>query len=287
MKKNIKGSLLVAGMSAITIGAFNFTNVSASGVATTFDKIVRMYKPSGELVTNRALAAHTPWQVGDTKTINGETMYQVSTSEYVKASDVSYDANPGGTDTNTNTDNSGNNSNVILKLGGSYVFDDQTGALVPNVPGSGTVDKDLTLKGSFKVGRIVQNDIGVYYQVSEHGWVRDFSNGDTSNFEVIGTPNIEHDDSFSPLGTVVLGKTADQLRQKLIDYNKCDPAAVKAVPDHYLLERYVYFDYGIFNPDDFDFYAISIYKNYPSIGGYTHKGSDSSVIDNPISYLYE
>jgi hypothetical protein len=282
VKKNIVGSLLVAGMAAITIGAFNLTDVSAAGVATTFDKIVRMYKPSGELVTNRALGAHTPWQVGDTKTINGETMYQVSTAEYVKASDVSYDANPGGT--NTNTDNSSNNSNIIIKVNAVNVFDDQAGSLVQNAPGS--IDKDFILSGSFKVGRIVQNDIGTYYQVSEHGWVKDFSNGDKSIFEVIGTPSIEHDDSFSPLGTVVLGKTADQLRQKLVDYNKCNPDALKAVPDHFLLERYAYFDNGAFRNDDFDQYAIIVNQSYRNVGGYIHSGNDSSVLSNPISSFF-
>lgn len=98
MNKKTIGSLVVAGMAAVTVGIFsNSTDVSAAGVATTFDHITRMYNRDGDLVTNRALGPNTPWQVGIFATINGETMYQVSTNEFVKASETTYEG-PGGSE---------------------------------------------------------------------------------------------------------------------------------------------------------------------------------------------
>ncbi len=92
MNKRTIGSLFIAGMAALTVGIFsNSTDVSASGVATTFDHVTRMYNRDGDLITNRALGANTPWQVGIFAEINGEKMYQVSTNEFVKASETSYE----------------------------------------------------------------------------------------------------------------------------------------------------------------------------------------------------
>ncbi|MFD1418848.1 SLAP domain-containing protein [Companilactobacillus keshanensis] len=92
MNKKTIGSLFIAVMAALTVGIFsNSTDVSASGVATTFDHITRMYNKDGDLITNRALGANTPWQVGIFAEINGEKMYQVSTNEFVKASETSYE----------------------------------------------------------------------------------------------------------------------------------------------------------------------------------------------------
>ncbi|WP_125588141.1 SLAP domain-containing protein [Companilactobacillus jidongensis] len=92
MRKSTMGSLVIAGFAAVSIGAFsNMTNVSAAGVTTTRSSIVRIYSPNGNLVKNRALGPNTAWRVGKTKVINGEKMYQVATTEYVKASETDYD----------------------------------------------------------------------------------------------------------------------------------------------------------------------------------------------------
>ena len=47
-----------------------------------------LYTKDGKKVTNRALAANTPWYTDQSATINGEKMYRVATNEWVKASDI-------------------------------------------------------------------------------------------------------------------------------------------------------------------------------------------------------
>ncbi|WP_125712254.1 hypothetical protein [Companilactobacillus kedongensis] len=269
MKKKIMGSIVVAGMAAVTIGALsNLTNVSAAGVATTFDKIVRMYKPNGDLVTNRALGAHTPWQVGKTRTINGETMYQVSTSEFVKAGDVSYDANPGGnTDTNTNTDNKPN-SNVVITTNYSIGYNDNDGTTTDGHINS----KNPDLIGSFKVGRIVKSSIGTFYQVSTHTWINGdgMVDGDGDDYyipKVTGDQTIEYDDNFSPVGNTVLGMTADGIRNMLTNDYQCDATALAAVPDNWLLFHYADVVEAGDQPDT-GFVAV-INETYPDVHGYS------------------
>lgn len=261
MNKKTMGSLVVAGMAAVTLGAFsNLTNVSASGVATTFDKIVRMYQPNGDLVTNRALGAHTPWQVGETRTINGETMYQVSTAEFVKASDVSYDANPGGTTTDTNTDNN-NNSDVVITTEYSIGYNDVDGTTTSPFANS----DNPGLEGSFKVGRLVNNGVSTYYQVSTHTWI---DGSDGLNVQVTGNPNVEYDSNFSPVGKTVLGMTADQIRKSLVDDFQCNADALAAVPDIWLLTTYAE---GVEALNQTATGVVSVINDsYPDVHGYSH-----------------
>jgi len=263
MKKRIMGSLFVAGMTAVTIGAFsNLTNVSAAGVATTFDKIVRMYKPNGDLVTNRALGAHTPWQVGETRTINGETMYQVSTSEFVKAGDVSYDAGPGG-NTDANTDNKAN-SNVVISTYYSIGYNDKDGTTT-SLHVSST---NPSLIGSFKVGRIVNNGISTYYQVSTHTWIDGAGRGDDDFYKptVTGDQTIEYDDNFSPVGKTVMGMTADGIRNMLVNDYQCDATELAAVPDNWLLFNYADFVEAQDRPNTG--FVSYINDTYPDVHGY-------------------
>lgn len=91
MKKLLK-SFLVAGFAALSLAAVkNVDDVSASGIVNTIN-LTRMYNKHGDLVMNRALAANTPWRVGEFRVINGSLMYQVSTNEFVRAFSVSYDS---------------------------------------------------------------------------------------------------------------------------------------------------------------------------------------------------
>lgn len=65
-------------------------DADASTVATTnASGIARLYDVNGKVIANRALAAKTSWAVGKTVTVNGETLYQVATTEYLKASEAS------------------------------------------------------------------------------------------------------------------------------------------------------------------------------------------------------
>lgn len=234
MRKSTSGSLVIAGFAAISIGAFsNMTNVSAAGVATTRSSIVRIYNPQGNLVTNRALMPNTPWRVGKTKTINGVSMYQVATSEYVKASEVTYDANAGKVNT------SSNNSNVILTTdrAGSIGYNDNDGTVVSDPSYRG----GQPLIGSFKVSKIVRNDFGTFYRVSSHTWIN--GNLDGKAKEGVSTvtgdqSNIQYDKNFSPVGNTVLGKSASDIRTMLINDYKCNPSGLAQISDPLLLTTY-------------------------------------------------
>lgn len=87
-----KTAITVAALAMATTGALAFTSkdVEAAGVATVKSYVARLYTANGDLIKNRALGANSPWQVGKTVTINGETYYQVATNEYLKARDASY-----------------------------------------------------------------------------------------------------------------------------------------------------------------------------------------------------
>ncbi|MFC6323151.1 SLAP domain-containing protein [Companilactobacillus baiquanensis] len=177
MKKNIIGSLVVAGMAAVTVGIFsNSTDVSAAGVATTFDHITRMYNRDGDLVTNRALGPNTPWQVGIFATINGETMYQVSTNEFVKASETTYEG-PGGSEVSNFTKDD---------LYGSWINDNskytfyESGSL--SIRGNGEKADD----GIFSIVSVKGDQVTIIFnsERDHSGWTQTFTysgNSLTSN----------------------------------------------------------------------------------------------------------
>lgn len=56
-------------------------------VITTKNQAV-LYTAKGEKITNRALAANTPWYTDQSATINGQKMYRVATDEWVASSDI-------------------------------------------------------------------------------------------------------------------------------------------------------------------------------------------------------
>ncbi|MFH5811044.1 SLAP domain-containing protein [Companilactobacillus sp. FL22-1] len=76
-------------MAASSSVAMTQEDVKAASVATTnASGIARLYTADGKLISNRALAPKTDWAVGKVITIDGTKMYQVATSEYLKASDA-------------------------------------------------------------------------------------------------------------------------------------------------------------------------------------------------------
>ncbi|WP_334330532.1 CAP domain-containing protein [Companilactobacillus sp. HBUAS59699] len=92
MKFTSKSAAIVAALAMATTGVLavsnNETTADAATVATVHSGVTaRLYTKTGQLITNRALAPSTPWLVGKIAQINGQTMYQVSTNEYLKASD--------------------------------------------------------------------------------------------------------------------------------------------------------------------------------------------------------
>ncbi|AYE39270.1 hypothetical protein D1B17_11780 [Companilactobacillus zhachilii] len=92
MKIKSKSVSVLAALAMATTGvlAFNANNADAATVATVHSGVVaRLYASNGNLITNRALSPNSAWAVGKTTTINGETMYQVATNEYLRAQDSS------------------------------------------------------------------------------------------------------------------------------------------------------------------------------------------------------
>lgn len=47
-----------------------------------------LYTSTGKAITNRGLAANTPWYTDQSATINGQKMYRVATDEWVASSDI-------------------------------------------------------------------------------------------------------------------------------------------------------------------------------------------------------
>ncbi|WP_125588140.1 hypothetical protein [Companilactobacillus jidongensis] len=264
MNKKLIGSLAMAGFAAISLSAVsNLTDVSAAGVATTGNEIVRIYSPDGALVKNRALGPNTPWRVGKTKTINGVSMYQVATSEYVKSSEVTYDANAGKVNTNSN------NSNVILTTdrAGSIGYNDNDGTVVHDSAYRG----GQPLIGSFKVSKIVRNDFGTFYRVASHTWIN--GNLDGTAKEGVSTvtgdqSNIQYDKNFSPVGNTVLGKSASDIRTMLVNDYKCNPSGLAQISDPLLLTTYAQ---AVEFLDQGDEGCVDILNDInPNVGGIFH-----------------
>lgn len=64
------------------------TSEDAKGAVSTFDKVTPLYAKDGTKLDGRSLGAISEWATDKKLTLNGDTYYRVSTSEYVKASDV-------------------------------------------------------------------------------------------------------------------------------------------------------------------------------------------------------
>lgn len=155
LSKNTKCATVVAAlaMAATTgIGAVvsNTTNVDAATVAHT-TRNASLYKADGKIITNRGLAANTDWAVGKIATINGETMYQVSTNEYLRAKDSSLSGQ--------------SNQTQPTKLVGTAksqlaLYRDDTNSMS---------NRALSKGSAWQVGKLVVNKLGQEFaQVSTH-----------------------------------------------------------------------------------------------------------------------
>ncbi|MCH4009305.1 SLAP domain-containing protein [Companilactobacillus sp.] len=120
-----------------------------SGTVATYANggIVPLYTGDGTQ-TSRSLSPNSDWATDQTKTINGEKYYRVSTSEWVKASTV-YEYSPVGS---TITTNAGSNKSLYSIKGNK-----SSRALAPNTPWY--TDKSTTINGT------------QMYRVSTDEWV--------------------------------------------------------------------------------------------------------------------
>lgn len=190
MKLSItKSAAIIAALAMATTGTLvlNQNKADAATVATTNSgSYAHLYTDQGKLITNRALAPNTPWLVGKTATINGETMYQVATNEYLKASDSSLSGDNANQQQNTNP------GTVLTIVGPSqFLYNDTTNSLSNRALGSGS---------KWQVGKVITNSEGDrYYQVSTHEWVKksynSILNHDTGDGQYIADFMINADSS--------------------------------------------------------------------------------------------
>ncbi|MCH4008581.1 hypothetical protein [Companilactobacillus sp.] len=230
MKKSL---IYLISSSVVAAGLLFFANpmsASAAGVATTPGDIsvTHLYTNEGKLISNRGLSANTDWAVGQVISVDKTTLLQVSTNEYVKASDVTYPSHP--KTVNTPVTNVGNpNVTVSTAYQTTPVFDDTTG----------NVSSYINHGESYKVGRIIKNASGVtFYQVSAHGWVVD------GLITVSGTPeSVELSPNFNPVNSY-MGTTPDSIRQLISEYNSVNTRVLNAIPDNLLTTEYTISNYA-------------------------------------------
>lgn len=155
MKFTSKSAAIVAALAMATTGALALGNsektADAATVATVHSGVTaRLYTQTGKLVSNRALAPNTAWQVGKISNINGETMYQVSTNEYLKASDSSI---------------MGADANSSKKIGKAAfrelsLYRDDTNSMA---------NRSLAKNSSWQIGKFIRNKNNQeFVQVSTH-----------------------------------------------------------------------------------------------------------------------
>jgi len=190
MKIMTKSVATVAALAMAATGVFSAsTNASAATVATVHSGVVaRLYTPQGSQISNRALSPNSAWQVGKVSTINGETMYQVSTNEYLRAADSSL-----------------NGQQHSTKLAGKAMsmlalYRDDT---------NGMADRSLAPNSEWLIGKYVVNRNGQQFvQVSTHEYadasklmytqpmenptyIADFgTNTKFSDFAIVGSGNL-------------------------------------------------------------------------------------------------
>jgi hypothetical protein len=150
-----KSAALIAALAMAITGvlSLNSTKADAATVATVNSGVTaRLYNNQGTLITNRALGPNTPWLVGSIVNINGETMYQVATNEYLKASDSTLNGQEGmavGTIVN----------------GDAPLYFTTTKGDFPSA-------RTLANGSQWKVDRAIRDTQGnVYYEVANGAWI--------------------------------------------------------------------------------------------------------------------
>lgn len=244
MKKSIT-FLLSSAIVASSILFFNANNASAASVVTTRGDVpqTHLFNNKGELLNNRALAANTDWIIGKTNIVNQVTYYQVSTNEYVKASDVSFRR----ATTYVPSKNSNNqNVTVSTKYPQAPVFNGNTGK----------VQSWINNATPYKVNRVIKNSLGItYYQVSTNGYVV------SGLVDVSGTPQkIENIPNFNPARNYQ-GEEPLQIRYLLVENNNINQNVLDAIPNELLTTEYAISNYAGEDPSGLYMRLKAFYPN--------------------------
>ncbi|WP_162894226.1 CAP domain-containing protein [Companilactobacillus musae] len=152
MKFNTKSTIIVTALAMATTGALALNQIQADAatIATTHSGTYSsLYREDGKIISNRALAPDTPWLVGKIATINGETMYQVSTNEYLRAKDSSLN----GQQTPADITNLVGTAKTQLAL-----YNRHDGKMANRALGAGS---------AWQIGKVIKNKQGItFVQVS-------------------------------------------------------------------------------------------------------------------------
>lgn len=147
-------------MASTTAIALSQKQADAASIAmVTTQGPARLYTANGSKIANRALASHTPWQVGKTININGADYYQVSTNEYLKASDSSLNT-INSDSSNYNNNQSGTKLSGKIIAGEMRLYRDDTHQLSNRALAGGS---------TWLIGKHIVNKYGQHFvQVSTH-----------------------------------------------------------------------------------------------------------------------
>ncbi|WP_125707689.1 SLAP domain-containing protein [Companilactobacillus zhongbaensis] len=244
MKKSIT-FLLSTAIVTSAIFLFNANSASAATVVTTRADVpqTRLFDKKGKLLNNRALAANTDWITGKTNIVGNITYYQVSTNEYVKASDVSFKR---ATTYTPSTRTSNQNLTVSTKYQKVPVFNGNTGK-VQSWIGNNT---------PYKVSRVIKNSFGItYYQVSTNGYVV------SGLVDPSGTPQkVENIPNFNPARNYY-GAEPLQIRYLLVENNNINQPVLDAIPNELLTTEYAISNYAGEDPSGLYLRLKSFYPN--------------------------
>lgn len=162
------------------------SDVAVNGIVTVKDgaasSVAQLYDPNGNVIVDRALPARTSWITGQKRTINGVDYYQVSTEEYVKASQVYYKVKTEKSITvnviTGNIEYTKIPANVFRVTAGGFtslwrVSDDGTSMIVKP-------DRFVPYHSDWKTAQIAVVDGQTFYQVSTNEWIRS-ENGNLLN----------------------------------------------------------------------------------------------------------
>lgn len=132
----------------ITVVASSKTE-NFKGAVGTMDKLVSLYSDTGAKLDARSLGADSSWATDKKLTLNGDTYYRVSTSEWVKGSDVySYTSNP---------------TTVVTKDGSISHLYDATGKVSPS--------RSVSANSAWYSDRTTMINGQKYYRVSTNEWL--------------------------------------------------------------------------------------------------------------------
>lgn len=176
MKKN--KFLITFLFSASILGGFisTISTVAASqtnGVVST-SKITYLYTKEGKMVTNRALAANTPWITDQIENLpNIGEAYRVATNEWVKSTDIKYQTTNEYNSSKNGTDNN-SNKDIIPNTGVATISYTQWGLDLwegygTNKYKTGTV---LPNNSSWKfIAKAIDSQGNAWYEIGKNQWI--------------------------------------------------------------------------------------------------------------------